>query len=424
MPFRSLRTRIFVATLAVALVPTLLGLAGTTLLVREIVTASGTAGPWEAVAESGRDLFSEASEPAETDPELAGAVERHREALSESARLSRLYAYIGDRVLEILPAVALGVALLVLLGAFWVSRRMARSVSGPISELIEWSGRIARGEPLPEPDDAGRRGVEEFRALREALRRMADEIEASRARAVEAERLRTWTEMARRVAHELKNPLTPMRLAARRLDDVDDPGLREAGEVLETEIARLDEMARTFSRFGRLPEGPRSDVDLEELSRELARRHGAGEADVRVEAAEGLPLVKGHYDALHRAFRNLLVNALDAGGQGGGPVEITLRPGGDPDASDAVEIAVADRGPGIPEDRLERIWDPDFSTKSGGTGLGLAMVLQTVRAHDGAVDARNREGGGAVFTVRLPVGAADDRRPPPEDGAHAGEEEG
>jgi signal transduction histidine kinase len=173
--------------------------------------------------------------------------------------------------------------------------------------------------------------------------------------------------------------------------------VRDAGTVLMEEISRLDEMARTFSQFGRMPEGPPSLVDLSELLEALVSQHRTVGPPVRFDPSQPLPPILGHFDALQRCFRNLLLNALDASREGGA-VEVRCWAEGD-----AVVTEISDSGQGIPPDALHRIWDPDFTTKSSGTGLGLPLVRQTILAHKGRVDGRNRPEGGAVFRVVLPT---------------------
>ena len=215
--------------------------------------------------------------------------------------------------------------------------------------------------------------------------------------------MRSWTEMARRVSHEIKNPLTPMRMAAATLTRDDDGAGAEAGRILLEEIERLDEMARTFAQYGRMPEGPRSRIDVPELLSLVAGQHASPSIPVDVQGPEGIS-IDGHYDALERAFRNLVLNAVEAQEGEDGRVLIRVREEG----TQAV-IHVEDRGPGIPPDLLERIWDPDVTTKSRGTGLGLAIVRQTIRHHDGDVTASNRPDGGAVFEIRLPLSGGRER---------------
>lgn len=404
---RSFQRRVFLAILAVALLPAALTVLTGTFALREIVATSGTAGPWAEVARSGRVLLDEAERVAPEGSELAVAADAHRKTLAASTRLSRLYAFVSDRFLRVLPLFAVGLFVLVAVLALVAARYLSRGFSRPIEELVVWAGRIGRGEPLPPSDEAGRGGVREFERLRSALRQMAVELEESRARELESARLRTWTDMARGVAHELKNPLTPMRMAATTVSRLEDPSAGEAASVLLEEIDRLDRMARSFSQLGRMPEGPPAEVDVGELLAGLVEQHGSERVDVSLHAPPDLVRIRGHYEPLRRAIRNLVVNAVEAvEQQGGGAVEVEAgraSRGTSPDEVEGLEIRVTDDGPGIPPELLERIWNPEVTTKRRGTGLGLSLVRQTIRAHDGDVEALNRPGGGAEFRVFLPV---------------------
>jgi len=283
------------------------------------------------------------------------------------------------------------------------ARRVSKRLGGPMGELVEWTQLIAGGRPLP-PREEVRRPIKEFRVLREALRKMASELEEGRHREVEAAQVRAWSDMARRVAHELKNPLTPIRMGGAALVRNPDGRVRETGEMILEEVARLDRMARDFSRFGRPPEGPPAPVDVDELLRGLAGRHGndaEGGPTVAVESEPDLPLVQGHHDALGRAVLNLLVNAQEAlEGREGGRVTLGARR-----IPEGVEIFVRDNGPGVPAEIRESVWSPEVTTRRRGSGLGLAMVRQTAEAHGGTVGLHIPVDGGAEFRIVLPVEA-------------------
>lgn len=394
---KSFQRRILLALLAIGLVPSAVLLLAGTQAVRGVVERVGTAGPWSSVAESGQDLLERMDSAGVSDPALLEAAEAHGRALSESLRFSRIVSLLGERILGFIPLVALALAVLIGVLAYWAARQLSRGFSRPIRDLVGWTEMISREEPLPDPGPSQPRGVQEFAVLRDALRLMAAELEAGRRQAVEAAKLRSWTEMARSVAHELKNPLTPMKMAADRVARLEDAAARDAGAVLLEEIGRLDEMARTFSQFGRMPEGVPSEVDLDELLLGLVNQHQGAVADIRYRAVEKIPLVLGHYEALVRSFRNLLLNALEAAGpQGEVRIRIRFETG-------AVLVEIHDSGPGIRKEDLGRIFDPGFTTRNSGTGLGLAMVRQTVRVHNGSVTIRNHPGGGAVCEVALPL---------------------
>ncbi len=404
----SLERRLFGWLLALALVPPLVVLGVALTIGAGSLGWMGTLGPWDRVGESGRALFEAAAPAAGRDSVLAAALEQHRQELGESLVQARRWSFLGARVATLLPvAVAVSIVVLALL-ALWVSRRMARQLARPVRDLVQMTELLAAGQPLPEGQPPRRRDVREMRVLRDALRRAAARIEEAQLRALETERVRAWGEMARRVAHEMKNPLTPLRLAAHRLRRAaaTDPALADPIEVIEQETARLEELARSFAVLGRPPEGPPSEIDLGELLRSLAASDVPPGIEAQLALAPDLPAVRGHYDPLLRALRNLLRNAVEAvqakHGASGGMVRLAARRVGA-----QAEIVVGDNGRGIPADAIEHIFEADYTLKAGGTGLGLAVVRQAVAAHGGNVRARARAGGGAEFVVRLPLDTPD-----------------
>ncbi len=404
---RSFQGRIFIALLVVVLLPAAVAVGGGALTLRSIGTRSGTLGAWDAVAASGQALLDAVERSGAADPAVREAAARHREALSGSVRMSRLYTFVAQRVIRALPLVALVAGIAVAVLAFLTARLLSRGFGRPVAELAGWTERIAHGEPLP-PASEESESVQELDTLRQALRRMAEQIEEGRRKAVENARMRSWANLARRVAHEIKNPLTPMSMAATALARGREGAEADAARVLLDEIRRLDELARTFSQYGRLPEGPRSRVDLGELVRMLGAQHGSERVPVQASTPAVSVVVDAHYDALERALRNLVLNAVEAQEVSGGLVELTVAEEGG-----RALVRVEDRGPGIPPELLEEIWNPDVTTKSRGTGLGLALVRQTVNHHDGEVSVANRTGGGARFEVRLPLAPTPTRDPPP-----------
>jgi two-component system nitrogen regulation sensor histidine kinase NtrY len=393
------RARLFLILLAFALIPTFILAAAWELTVVRALPLLGTTPAMERIAASGREALAAARQGPLSGAQRA-ALDAHERALDEGLLRGRQMEFLMTRRAPVVAAlVALAASLLFALLASRVAGHLSRSLSRPLSELVGWTAMIGRGEPLPEGPP--RRGAPEFVVLRNRMRDMATELQLGRARALEAERAMALRESARQVAHELKNPLTPIRFAIARLRREAPAELAETVEVLDIESKRLDEMARSFALFGRLPEGPRAPVDLGELVRASARTAVPSGTPVTVEVDEGVPLVPGHVDTLGRALTNVLLNAVEAG-PAGAPLSVRVGHatlGGRP----AVEIAVRDQGSGIPEAKLERIWEPYVTHKAGGTGLGLAIVRQTLLAHDGAVSAESRPGAGTTIRLVLPV---------------------
>ena len=329
-------------------------------------------------------------------------LDEHQRALDEGLLRGRQMEFLMTRRAPVAAAVvALGAALLFAAVASRVAGHLSRNLSRPLSELVGWTATIERGEPLP--DGPPHKGAPEFVVLRNRMREMAGELRMGRARALEAERATALRESARQVAHELKNPLTPIRFAVARLRREAPPELSETIDVLDAESRRLDEMARSFALFGRLPEGPKADVDIGELARAAARSAVPAETPVTVAVATDTPMVSGNVDALSRALTNVLLNAVEASAAGS-PIHLGVRRVTDGGRA-MVELSVRDHGTGIPPERLARIWEPYVTHKAGGTGLGLAIVRQTVLAHDGAVAAESRPGEGTTIRLLLPASA-------------------
>ncbi|HSH46912.1 MAG TPA: ATP-binding protein [Longimicrobiales bacterium] len=403
---RTLERRLFSWILGLTLLPALLLLAGGSWALSTSLDVAGALGPWEQVAESGADVVERARPDA--DPELEAALDRHREALSSSLTQARRWAFLGTRFQSVLPLLVLGVAL-ALLGLAWLaSRILARQFARPISDLVRVAERLGSEEPLPPPIS---RTVVEVRVLDDTLRRSARQLAEARDRALAAERLRVWGEMARRVAHEMKNPLTPLRLAAHRLRLAQEPGVAEVHEVLTQEVERLEELAGQFAALGRPPEGPPTEIDVPEMLASLLETDVPPTVDAGLEAAPDAPSVIGHHDALLRAFRNLLANAVQAMENTPEPrlrVAITaatppVAGGGAAEASVPwLEVRISDNGAGLPPGPADRIFEPDFTTKEKGTGLGLALVKQAVETHGGRIRAVRREAG-VEMIIRLPA---------------------
>jgi signal transduction histidine kinase len=404
------RARLFLILLGFALIPTIVLAAAWELTVVRALPLLGTAPAMERIAATG-DVAISAARQARLTAAQRALLDEHKRALDEGLLRGRQMEFLMTRRAPAVAALAaLGAALLFGVVASRVAGPLSRNLSRPLSELVGWTETIGRGEPLP--DGPPRKGAPEFVVLRNRMREMATELRLGRTRALEAERATALREAARQVAHELKNPLTPIRFAIARLRREAPDSLGETIDVLEAESRRLEEMARSFALFGRLPEGPRAAVDLGELVRATTRSAVPVDTPVAVNVADDVPMVAGHADALGRALTNVLLNAVEASAPGAA-VDVSVRRAALVGRA-MVEVAVRDRGVGIPEGRLSRIWEPYVTHKPGGTGLGLAIVRQTVLAHDGAVSAESTAGAGTTVRLFLPAGAPASA----EDGRH------
>jgi signal transduction histidine kinase len=412
----SFRTRVFLYLLLFAVIPsTILLLGGAVIVARTVPVLSGS-GAWDAVAETGMTAL-EAVRAIPLTPEQEAALDEHQEELAASLTQARRLDYLGSRAPFAALMFALLGSLIITVIASRVAGHLSRQFSRPLDEVVGWTELIARGKPLP--DSPPRRGAPEFDMLRRRMRKMATELQSARERDLEAGRLAAFREVARRVAHELKNPLTPIRFALARLRP-DTPPAAEVIEVLETETDRLEAMARSFSQFGKLPEGPVAEIELGELAGYVARATAPADVGITVEVEPDLPAIHGQHEALTRALSNVLINAVEAcrsvrkDGESSAMPEFAritvhvrqVRMG--EMSREAVEVSVRDSGPGIAPEVRDRLFDPYVTTKAGGTGLGLAIVRQTVLAHGGEVSAVSDEGG---TELRMILPAAKKNRP-------------
>lgn len=392
------RTRLLVILLAFALAPAvLLTLVWSGTVNTALPLISGPGG-WEDVTTSGRAVV----EVARSKPLTAAErriVERHEQELGASLEQSSRYRYVAERAAQVVGIIALITLIVFTLIASKVAGHLSRQLSRPLHELVRWAESISRGEPLPET--ASSKGAPEFEILRQRMRRMAVEIAEGRQRAVEQERLQVLRESARQFAHELKNPLTPIRFAVDRIAAAAPAEMAESIDVLKTETRRLERMARSFADFGRLPAGAMAEIDVGELVRYSAGASVPRGFALEVDIAPELPRMRGHHDSLAAALSNVLINAVEACGAAG---RIALRVREDRvNGARAIRISVADNGCGIPPEKLATIWEPYITNKPGGTGLGLAIARQTVLAHGGHVSGSSAPGEGTTIDIVLPI---------------------
>lgn len=284
-----------------------------------------------------------------------------------------------------------------MIAALVVAGAVARALNQPIEALRQRALAIGRRE-LPPPHRAA---PAEFESVFSALSQMERDLVESETR-LEEETARTarivaWGEMARQVAHEIKNPLTPMRLGLQHLKRLGADGRADLAQQAEStadrllgEIDRLDRIARSFARYGAPPEreaGPLEAVALGDVIREISQLYSLASAQLRVTVQGDAPPVVARREEVIQVVLNLVDNARAAGAE---EVWLELAPG---------VLTVRDDGRGIPADQLERIFEPTFSTTSSGTGLGLAIARRLVEGWGARIEATSRPGDGATFRI-------------------------
>jgi two-component system nitrogen regulation sensor histidine kinase NtrY len=298
-----------------------------------------------------------------------------------------------------LAIAALGVV--VLIGLF-VARRTARD----LDLLVEGSLAASRGDldhrvPVRSKDEIG--------AVASAFNFMMEDLRTSKERLVIAERIAAWQEIARRLAHEIKNPLTPIQMAMDTLRKTWKKQHPSFGEILEESTAtvleeadRLKRIVSEFSDFARMPKPEFQRIDLNEVIRSSLTLY-QGAVPLETKLLDKLPQIDADKGQVSQVVLNLVENARDAIGQrDGGKIGVSTQMG---EAGDRVVFVVEDNGPGVPPDLKDKVFAPYFSTKlnKGGTGLGLAIVHRIVSDHGGRISVSERPGGGARFTIELPL---------------------
>jgi len=310
-------------------------------------------------------------------------------------------------------AIAYGVAtggiLLAIVFSLWIAARVSR----PIEQLARAAEDVAAGNwdtRVPE------RGRDEVSVLARAFNHMTAQLSGQRERLVQSERVAAWRELARRLAHELKNPLFPLQLTvenlvrARALPEAEfDEVFRESTQTLGMEIANLKTIIGRFSDFSKMPRPHLERIDAKDVVERVRALYGiagaVADADApgiafETEFADEPMAIDADPELVHRALSNLVLNAMDAMPDGG-----TLTLGARP-AGEFIEIRVADTGAGMTPEECERLFTPYYTTKQHGTGLGLAIVQSVIADHAGTIAVESREGGGTVFVITLPRAAS------------------
>jgi two-component system nitrogen regulation sensor histidine kinase NtrY len=315
----------------------------------------------------------------------------------------RPYVELRNRIRSAaLLAGSVGIFLAILFSG-WAASRVTRPVeqlAGAAREVAagNWNARV----PVNSADELG--------ALADSFNRMTHELLQQREQLVQSERVAAWRELARRLAHELKNPLFPLQLTVENLvrareqsPEQFDEVFRESSSTLLAEIANLKGIISRFSEFSRMPQPQFQRVQLNEILQNVARLLQAQlhskespAIECSLELAESLAPVAADAELLHRAFSNLALNALDAMPQGG---TLTLRTRQDQGRS---IVEVADTGTGLTAEECERLFTPYYTSKAHGTGLGLAIVQSVISDHGGRISVHSERGRGTTFTIELP----------------------
>jgi two-component system, NtrC family, nitrogen regulation sensor histidine kinase NtrY len=327
-----------------------------------------------------------------------------------------------ERIVFIASAAVAGALLVGLLFSLWISRRITR----PVEELAEGAREVAAGRwetriDVRNTDEVGQLGI--------AFNDMTRTLATQRERLLQTERVAAWRELARRLAHELRNPLFPLQITVENLQRARQLDAKQFLEVfnestatLKIELANLNSIVGRFSDFSKMPAPQFAKVDVNEALRNIIRLfepqfNVVGKPIIAPEyqLTEPLPEVDADAVLLHRAFQNLVLNAVDAMPAGGTLTVRTAVSAGN------VGIEISDTGNGLTAEECSRLFTPYYTTKNHGTGLGLAIVQSVISDHHGTIRVSSEEGHGTTFHIELPqhqtqpaVTRPDDAAAPPK----------
>jgi signal transduction histidine kinase len=287
------------------------------------------------------------------------------------------------------------------LASLWFAARVTR----PVVSLAEAARRVAAGDLNAKVEVES---SDELGELAASFNRMTEDLMQQKERTLQAERVAAWRELARRLAHELKNPLFPLQVTVENLmrakeksPEMFEEVFHESTVTLLEEINNLKTIIGRFSEFSRMPQPQRHPMQVNDVVRSVLRVFQAqlqskNQIVVHTELAEALPEISADSDLLHRALQNLVLNAIDAMSQGG---ELTIRTAS---LGDRVELSVSDTGSGLTQEECGRLFTPYYTTKQHGTGLGLAIVQSVVSDHGGKISVESTKEKGTTFRMELP----------------------
>lgn len=315
----------------------------------------------------------------------------------------RTYVELSRRIRDAALLAGAGGIVLALFLSGWAAARVTR----PIEQLADAAQSVAAGNWDTRVQVSGR---DEIAQLANSFNQMTTELLAQKERLVQAERVAAWRELARRLAHELKNPLFPLQLTVENLirsrtqyPEQFEEVFRESSQTLLTELANLKAIIGRFSEFSKMPQPQLQRVNVNEVLRGVVQLFqaqfnvpGKPAIECRLETDESVGPIAADPELLHRAISNLVLNAMDAMPQGGTLRLLSRR------EPQKVIIEVSDTGTGLTPEECGRIFTPYYTSKQHGSGLGLAIVQSVVSDHGGTITVRSQPGKGTAFVIELP----------------------
>lgn len=320
--------------------------------------------------------------------------------------IGKITPTIGTNISNVRRTIIIILALssiLVFTISLWISSLIAREITEPIQRLVNGTREVAQGNldyqvKIPGGDEVGILS-ESFNQMTIRLKQYADELK-------QAEKSAAWKEIAQKLAHEIKNPLTPIQLSAERLKrryymnrEGYEQILDDCTNVIIDEVERLRRLLDEFSQFARMPVINLLPSNINDIIDESIRLYGELPENIKLNKnyTETLPQILIDPDQMIRAFFNIIKNAIEAM-QNGGNLLVTTK-----EMGEYIEIEISDTGIGIHKELMKNLFTPHFSTKRGGAGLGLAIVKKIIVDHGGDISVRSKEGEGTTFTIKIPI---------------------
>ncbi len=336
-------------------------------------------------------------------PEIIAAKNR----LTQTMRVYNSLTLIKEKALQdqLIWSAATAMIMALSLLAVLLARRWSRRLSHPLEDLIGVTAKVAAGDLEAQAQAAA---PDEIGQLVAAFNNMIRDLRAHRAKLIAAERLAAWREVAQEVSHEIKNPLTPIQLALYRMRQklgeamLAQPALQESFQSIEEELSSLRHLAEEFSAFARLPQAQLQPENLNEIIQLAVRLYEADGANVRFELDldTALPLLLLDREQIKRLLNNLIKNAVEAVQPKRCELNLTTRI-----ESGRIILEITDNGPGLAPEMQSRLFQPNFTTKPGGSGLGLVLVKRIVEEHGGQITVASAPKLGTRFSILLPIGS-------------------
>jgi len=328
-----------------------------------------------------------------------------KESITEALRNYNSILLLRDAMLEkdFIWVLLLFFILLLAIISIFLSRYISRGVSEPIQELTKGMKKVAAGDLKHKISIHAK---DEIAFLVDSFNNMTEEMRITQSNLQRAERAAAWRDIARQISHEIKNPLTPIEFSLYRLesslpeDSQNNADIAESIRIIREEISSIRRITSEFSQFAKMPHvelKPSNITSIIKDSIHLFDSDDQAHIAFSLKADEALPSINLDEEQMKRVFHNLLKNAIEAS-KPGDSIKITVTPS---QFNDKVNISIADSGTGMDEATLSRIWEPYFTTKTQGSGIGMFMVQRIINDHGGKIDVQSIEGKGT--TVRITI---------------------